>query len=116
MPKNWNRMRTASTRGAAIVTATVAMVIGSAASAAAEPGPGPTRPPMDCPHGLPHKMTLEYALERYAGYYTEEQIRAGFDRNDSNDNGYYCYRLDPPAAAELFYPLVVFFPLDDFEG
>jgi hypothetical protein len=109
-------MWTAFARGVAVLAATVSLVMGSATSAGAEPGPGPTGPPMDCPHGLPYKMTLEYALVRYAGYYTGEQIRAGFDGHDANDNGYACYHKDPPAAEAIFYPLVVFFPLDDFEG
>lgn len=61
-------------------------------------------------------MTLEQALVRYAGYYTEEQIRAGFDDKDSNDNGYFCYRIDSVQQLDRFYPLVVFFVLDDFEG
>ena len=69
---------------------------------------------MACPYGLPDRMTLEQALVRYAGYFTEERIRAGFDLRDSNDNGYFCYRLADPT--DIHYPLVVFFPVDDFEG
>ena len=107
--------RTAMTRGVALFAATVALAMGSATSATAEARPGPTGPPMNCPAGMQGKMTLEQALVRYAGYYTEEQIRAAFDDHDVNDNGYFCYRIDP-MHLDRFYPLVIFFELDDFEG
>jgi len=107
-------IRAALTRGLAVLAAMVAVAVGSATSAAAEPpGPGPTGPPMACPYGLPEQMTLEQALVRVEGYATEERIREVFDFRDANDNGYYCYRLQP---TDIHYPAVVYFLRDDFGG
>jgi len=33
---------------------------------------------------------LEYVLQRYAGYYTEEEIRSNFAAHDVNGNGLLC--------------------------
>lgn len=110
-------MRTALTRQVAILGASVAVVMGSATSAAAdpEPGPGPTQPPMECPYGLPLQMTVAEALVHYAGSFTEEQIRAGFALKDSNENGYFCYREDHRPGHPL-YPALTWFSIDDFGG
>ena len=88
-----------------ILAASAVFVVSANPARAAEP-PGPP----SCPPGLPHTMTLEQALERYAGYFTEEQIRASFAENDLNGNGYGCYRT--PAFGR-FDPFVVF--IDDLE-
>ena len=63
---------------------------------------GPEGQPL-CPGGY-DVMTLEYALVRYAGYFTPDEIAAGFDWHDVNDNGIVCRKVPGP---DPFYPLQV---------
>jgi hypothetical protein len=60
-----------------------------------------------CPGGY-DVMTLDYALVRYAGFFTPEEIAAGFDWHDVNDNGIVCRKVPGP---DPFYPFQVL--LDD---
>ena len=60
-----------------------------------------------CPGGY-EEMTLEYALVRYAGTFTPEEIAAGFAWHDVNSNGIVCRKVPGP---DPFYPLQVL--LDD---
>ena len=53
-------------------------------------------------------MTLEDALVRYAGFFTPDEIAAGFDWHDVNDNGIVCRKVPGP---DPFYPFQVL--LDD---
>ena len=86
----------------ALVTtaACIAVLTGSAASARAQGQPL-------CPGGY-EEMTLDYALVRYAGSFTPEEIAAGFAWHDVNGNGIVCRKVPGP---DPFYPLQVL--LDD---
>jgi hypothetical protein len=44
---------------------------------------------------------LEYILQRYAGYYTEQEIRSNFAAHDVNGNGLLCGK---PFAHEQHFP------------
>ena len=97
------------TRRAGPLFAACVLVMGFASSARAQQSPGPPA----CPPGFPLTMTLDHALVRYAGYYTEEFIRTGFALHDINGNGYWCYKINPPD--DRHFPLVMFFSQDDLE-
>jgi hypothetical protein len=85
---------------ASIVAAIAAM--GTFSLAGAEPpGSEPPRPPA-CPPGYVFTMTLEQALVRYAGYISDEEVRAGFANHDANGNGYICWKTQ---AGDRFYPI-----------
>jgi hypothetical protein len=90
-------------RGCLIAASALVALVGTPAATPADP---PT-----CHPGFPLVMTLSDALVRYDGYYTVEEIRAGFADHDKNGNGYWCYRLSPD---DKFFPLVFF--RDDLEG
>ena len=60
-----------------------------------------------CPGGY-DVMTLEDALDRYAGFFTPDEIAVGFDWHDVNDNGIVCRKVPGP---DPFYPFQVL--LDD---
>ena len=66
----------------------------------------PNGPPL-CPGGY-EPMTLEDAFVRYAGYFSPDEIAAGFDWHDVNDNGIVCRKVPGP---DPFYPFQVL--LDD---
>ena len=57
--------------------------------------------PPQCPPPF-GTWTVEQGLVRYAGYYTEEELRSGFAALDRNGNGIICY-FRP--ANDRFYPL-----------
>jgi hypothetical protein len=82
-------------RGVLAATACVALLGVTAAAAHSTPPQCPT------PFGT---WTLEEGLVRYAGFYTEEEIRSGFAALDRNGNGIICY-LRP--ADDREYPLQV---------
>ena len=86
----------------AATTACVALLAGTAGSAQAS-----TQGERLCPGGYT-VMTLEYALVRYAGYFTPDEIATGFDWHDVNDNGIVCRKVPGP---DPFYPFQVL--LDD---
>jgi hypothetical protein len=73
----------------------------SAPGAIADPKGPPT-----CPPGYDlSPMTLDQALVLYAGYFTEEEIRAGFAGHDANGNGIVCRKHPPAFDLERFLPL-----------
>lgn len=82
-------------RGALAATACV-VLLGATASAAHAKSP-------QCPTAF-GTWTVEEGLVRYAGYYTEEELRAGFAALDTNGNGVICY-MRP--ADDRAYPLQV---------
>lgn len=84
----------------ALAAATTTSTLTGAAHAA------PAGQPL-CPGGY-EEMTLEYALVRYAGTFTPEEIAAGFAWHDVNSNGIVCRKVPGP---DPFYPLQVL--LDD---
>ena len=73
-------------------------LLGATASAAQSARNGP--PPV-CPAAFT-AQTLEDALVRYAGAFTEEEIRAGFASHDLNVNGIVCAK---PFQKDRFFPL-----------
>jgi hypothetical protein len=83
-------------RGGLAATACVALIGATASAAHSNP---PECPP---PFGT---WTLEEGLVRYAGFYTEEEIRAGFAGVDRNGNGVICSSIRP--ADDRFYPLQI---------
>jgi hypothetical protein len=95
-------MLSLSRAGRGLVVATATLVI-LTAPALATPSAPPNLPA--CPGGFPYVMTLPDALARYAGYYTVEEIYAGFALHDKNGHGFWCYKLHPD---EGNYPFVFF--------
>lgn len=81
-----------------MVAATCAVLLGSTASAAQS---DPNGPPV-CPYGF-SAQTLEDALVRYGGSFTEEEIRAGFAGHDVNANGIICGK--PYSPFDKAFPL-----------
>jgi hypothetical protein len=71
-----------------------ALVVGALIPASASAAPPA------CPTAF-GTWTLEEGLVRYAGFYTEEELRAGFAEIDRNGNGIICY-MRP--ADDRFYP------------
>ena len=84
-----------STRG--VVAATACLVWLGAAASAAQSADGP---PV-CPDSYT-AQTLEENLVRYAGFYTEQEIRDGFASRDRNGNGIVCGK---PFQKDRYYPL-----------
>ena len=88
-----------------VVATTCAALLGATASAAQST---PNGPPDSTPNGPPicqpgaTLQDLDYILQRYAGYYTEQEIRSGFAANDVNGNGLICGK---PFAHEQHFPL-----------
>ena len=85
-----------SSRGAIVATACLALLGGTASTAQSDPvGPSVCPTPFTA-------QTLEDALVRYAGFYTEEEIRAGFAGRDRNVNGIVCGK---PFQKDRLFPL-----------
>ena len=80
-----------------VVATTCAALLGATASVAQST---PNGPPI-CQPGAT-LQDLEYVLQRYAGYYTEEEIRSNFAALDVNGNGLLCGK---PFAHEQHFPL-----------
>jgi hypothetical protein len=91
--------RIAMKRSLLAALATLALVLGLSGPAAAA-----NAKPV-CPPGyFEGTITLDQALVHYAGFYTEEEIRAGFAGHDRNGNGLVC-RKQPPPFKDKFFPL-----------
>ena len=91
---SFDRMSPAS-RGFVAATA-CAVWLGAAAPAAQSAGGPPVCPTPYAP------QTLEENLVRYAGFYTEQEIRDGFASRDRNSNGIVCGK---PFQKDRYYPL-----------
>ena len=79
-----------------VVAATACVVwLGATASGAQASNPAAVRP------RIPLK-TLDDALVRYAGAYTEQEIRDGFAFHDVDGNGIVCGK---PFQKDRYYPL-----------
>ena len=87
-------------RGVVATTACIALLGATGSAAQSSSGGPPVCPPAN------DIWTLEDGLVRYAGYYTEEEIRAGFAVHDVNGNGILCNMI---WANDRFYPLQLLF-------
>jgi hypothetical protein len=83
-------------RGVVAATACVVLLGATASAAQSAPNKAPECPP---PFGT---WTVEQGLVRYAGFYTEQEIRSGFAELDTNGNGIICF-MRP--ADDRFFPL-----------
>jgi hypothetical protein len=67
--------------------------------------------PNVCPGGFGDPQTLQDLLVRYGGSYTTEEIIAGFESRDLNNNDLVCAK--PVSRHDKHFPLQMFFAVDD---